>query len=316
VEEFRELLDSVFHTLEEEEEEEKKKEEEEKEEEDQITNLVNENKKRDTTHEDRLIHPLQSMFQALSEPIPNRRKIQTDFCRFLSTKRSFITAFHGHGTIESIRGLAFSQHDARNFLEYVLEQIKSEINIHHERRNYVQELSNLMYFHTCIAFPSHIINNGQNPIASLGVEPTPNLIDCIEKFFSIEYPENGFERLLQAQYLFIFALNRYYYSETINRIVKIDTIIEIPDAITITGEAFLNQEQISVELQLYAVIVHKGPNTCTGHYYTYIKPDPNGQWYRFNDSTVIPLEGVSFLEETDVLKNAYLHFYKNAYICS
>lgn len=38
---------------------------------------------------------------------------------------------------------------------------------------------------------------------------------------------------------------------------------------------------------LFAVLVHSGDFSSSGHYYAYIRPDPNqNYWFKFNDAIV------------------------------
>lgn len=39
---------------------------------------------------------------------------------------------------------------------------------------------------------------------------------------------------------------------------------------------------------LHAILVHRG-GVAGGHYFAYIRPDINNQWYEFNDSVVKPI---------------------------
>ena len=106
----------------------------------------------DGEHDNPLLEPLRTMFQALSEPTPNCQKMQKDFCHFLSTKHSFIETFNSSDRDIPSDRLAFSQNDARNFFEYIIDQLHDELNINLENRNYSQDLEELMYFFTCSDF--------------------------------------------------------------------------------------------------------------------------------------------------------------------
>lgn len=61
---------------------------------------------------------------------------------------------------------------------------------------------------------------------------------------------------------------------------------------------------IDPEYELYAVLVHSGPQLGYGHYYALIK-SPQGQWYRMNDMEVIPVSIKHVLRE-----QGYIVFYR------
>ena len=90
---------------------------------------------------------------------------------------------------------------------------------------------------------------------------------------------------------------------------KNQSLVAIPDRIVINQEAFCDYNK-SIELILYAVIIHTGENINKGHYYTYLKPVLNEQWYLFNDKVVNPVGGNQFLQDSFVKQNAYIIFYK------
>merc|ERR1711997_1232369 len=61
---------------------------------------------------------------------------------------------------------------------------------------------------------------------------------------------------------------------------------------------------IDAEYELYAVLVHSGPQLGYGHYYALIK-SPDNYWFRMNDMDVIPVNKKHVLRE-----QGYMVFYK------
>jgi len=262
------------------------------------------------------IFNLQEMFQALPEFNDYLRETQTQFCEFLDSSDSFSSIFYQDSTQVSF---ANSQNDASQFFEYVLNQIEEEVKAIN-RKDCIQDLLNLMFIST-----SKVNNFFSGPIETISMIPlgissgSTDLLDCIEDYFDDKFQiknedciEDCFERLIETPYLFIFMLKRYSYFN--GQTYKNKSSIQIYDAITITGDAFQGSNT-NVDLQLYAIIVHNGNNQQSGHYYTYLKPDPDGQWYCFNDSRVISLKDTDFLQNDDVLHNAYIIFYKDLSKC-
>ena len=64
---------------------------------------------------------------------------------------------------------------------------------------------------------------------------------------------------------------------------------------------------------LYAVIVHEGYSTSRGHYYSYIKNDESGIWYKYDDDEVKPV-GKDLNGAKRFTQNAYILFYKKSYL--
>ncbi|OMJ07624.1 Ubiquitin carboxyl-terminal hydrolase 42 [Smittium culicis] len=78
----------------------------------------------------------------------------------------------------------------------------------------------------------------------------------------------------------------------INKFVQFDTTLKLTSS---TSEERFN---------LFAVLVHSGHSSRSGHYYCYVK-NSNGCWYEMNDSMVRQVSEASVLKQT-----AYLLFYE------
>lgn len=89
----------------------------------------------------------------------------------------------------------------------------------------------------------------------------------------------------------------------------------------------LSPEEIAKEVnhvyKLYAIIVHEGYSTSSGHYYSYIKNQDHPQkdtnceaqsmWYRYDDE-VVKLVGPNLSSVRRSTQNAYILFYKKYYL--
>lgn len=171
----------------------------------------------DQNNEGFLLDQLIAMFNALSSSDPELiANVATNFCQFLDKKSSFRQLFSEHHQIniksnvnassrpkkgtdksnsdissksqkETEISIANTQNDARNFFEYILDEILDEINIPLGNLNLAENMKNLMYYHTCNVFPSYSNNNPPYPVASLGLSlSSTNLLECIEDFFKNE----------------------------------------------------------------------------------------------------------------------------------
>jgi ubiquitin C-terminal hydrolase len=81
------------------------------------------------------------------------------------------------------------------------------------------------------------------------------------------------------------------------------------------GELFPDQSQLRDNIYtLYAIIVHIGQTTDTGHYYTLIRDEKNEKiWYSLNDSLCYLIDNINKI--TDIFKShtvdtPYMLFYK------
>ncbi|XP_016462441.1 ubiquitin carboxyl-terminal hydrolase 20 [Nicotiana tabacum] len=85
---------------------------------------------------------------------------------------------------------------------------------------------------------------------------------------------------------------------------KVDKHVSFPlelDLLPYTDSNQIANEEMKYDL--YAVIVHSGFSSCSGHYYSFIRSAPD-EWYKFDDSEVFRVQEDLVLEE-----EAYIMFY-------
>jgi hypothetical protein len=85
-----------------------------------------------------------------------------------------------------------------------------------------------------------------------------------------------FPRILQIQLMRFDSLPPY---------AKDAKDIAFDEQLVLRGKHFTD-ESLTVHYRLYAVVVHSGQTRQSGHYYSFVRPNINGQWWRFNDSDV------------------------------
>ncbi|KAJ2582817.1 hypothetical protein GGH95_001330 [Coemansia sp. RSA 1836] len=86
---------------------------------------------------------------------------------------------------------------------------------------------------------------------------------------------------------------------------KINRFVEFPLSLNMKGYVSANSpERGPYEYSLYAVLVHAGGSSRSGHYYSFVK-SPAGVWYELNDSSVRQVS-----ERTVLSQTAYLLFYE------
>ncbi|KAJ2744756.1 hypothetical protein GGI20_002725 [Coemansia sp. BCRC 34301] len=86
---------------------------------------------------------------------------------------------------------------------------------------------------------------------------------------------------------------------------KIGRFVEFSLSLNMKGFVSANSpERGPYEYSLYAVLVHSGGSSRSGHYYSFVK-SPAGAWYELNDSSVRQVS-----ERTVLSQTAYLLFYE------
>lgn len=168
---------------------------------------------------------------------------------------------------------------------------------------------------------AQIVNNYRSSQSDSAVSSaTPSnttLQQCMEEFLEPEYLGangqwycNTCRRLTDATKKLDFAilapiliiqLKRFNFSRTSN--VKIDTFVDYPVADSDMSMLAINSSDKSARYNLIAVSNHSG-TLSSGHYWTTAKNFIDGRWYRFNDSSVTPLD-----ESAIVSRNAYVLVY-------
>ncbi|PHT96652.1 hypothetical protein BC332_34423 [Capsicum chinense] len=108
--------------------------------------------------------------------------------------------------------------------------------------------------------------------------------------------------LYNVPFVAIFHLKRLQNDGSVVR--KVEKHVSFPlelDLLLYTDNNQTNNEQIKYDL--YAVIVHVGSTSSSGHYYCFICAEPN-EWYKFDDSMISRVH-----EDLVLAEKAYVMFY-------
>ncbi len=141
----------------------------------------------------------------------------------------------------------------------------------------------------------------------LNVKGCKNIYESLEKYTEVEmlegdnmYEAEGYGkhrakkgvRFIEFPRVLMFQLKRFEYNPHKDSMEKINEMFEFPDKLNLNdyiSKNSINKEKddnIKIfEYLLYSVVVHKG-SIDRGHYYAFIKPDIENQWYQFNDEIV------------------------------
>ncbi|XP_029941606.1 ubiquitin carboxyl-terminal hydrolase 7-like isoform X2 [Salarias fasciatus] len=113
--------------------------------------------------------------------------------------------------------------------------------------------------------------------------------DSTDKFEMKDHPE-----------VLTLLLKRFQFDHRWNRYDKIQRSVEVPHSIPVQGQNY----------ELYACVEHSG-DLKRGHYTATIKSKDDGKWYKFSDTTVVPLSFQPLqVDSSHRFIDAYLLFYR------
>ena len=99
--------------------------------------------------------------------------------------------------------------------------------------------------------------------------------------------------------------------------LNFDEEIQIDEEYLAMSRDKYTEEKITKEYnhvyRLYAIIVHEGYSTVSGHYYSYIKNQETGFWYKYDDDSVKSI-GKDLSNVKSDIQYAYILFYKKQYL--
>ncbi|XP_049372498.1 ubiquitin carboxyl-terminal hydrolase 20-like [Solanum verrucosum] len=206
------------------------------------------------------------------------------------------------------------QEDAHEFLQCFLNKLEICCYNLKPRNNIVKEafggrlVSMLRCFNCCHLSVTH------EPLIDLSLEivdvdSVPKALESFTKIEKIEFScekcktQGPFEKQLlidRAPSVATLCLKRFNNDGFV--VQKVDKHVSFPlelDMFHYTNK--INNEEMKYDL--YAVIVHSGFSISSGHYYSFIRCNPN-EWYKFND------EQVHWVHKDHVLaEQAYILFY-------
>ncbi|PHT39082.1 hypothetical protein CQW23_22655 [Capsicum baccatum] len=209
----------------------------------------------------------------------------------------------------------YQQEDAHKFLQCFLNRLESECN------DIVQQVFGGRLVSKLRCCNCGHCSNTYEPLidVSLEIKDADSLPSALESFTRVEkldYPEIKYtcERckeqvsiekqlmLYNAPSVAVFHLKRFQNDGSI--VQKVDTNISFSlelDLLPYTENIQSYNEEMKYDL--YAVIVHAGSTSSSGHYYSFICAEPS-EWYKFDDSTISRVH-----EDLVLAEEAYIIFY-------
>ncbi|XP_009791289.1 uncharacterized protein [Nicotiana sylvestris] len=222
----------------------------------------------------------------------------------------------------------FQQEDAHEFLQCFLDRLESCCNDSGPKDRAPSESDNIVKqaFGGRLVSKLRCCNCGHcsdtyEPLIDLSLEikdvdSLPEALESFTKVEKIDDPEIKFscekckeqvsiEKQLvldKAPSVAAFHLKRFENDGSF--VEKVDKHVSFPlelDLLPYTDNNQINNGEMKYDL--YAVIVHSGFSSCSGHYYSFIRSAPD-EWYKFDDSEVFRVQEDLVLEE-----EAYIMFY-------
>ncbi|KAI7989781.1 Ubiquitin carboxyl-terminal hydrolase 20 [Camellia lanceoleosa] len=133
----------------------------------------------------------------------------------------------------------------------------------------------------------------------------PSALESFTKVEKIEDPETKFTcEQCKEKVLLLLLLHLKRFKNDGSYVEKIDKHVEFPlelDLLPYTGGDQNND--VELKYNLYAVVVHIGFSSTSGHYYCFIRSAPDA-WYRLDDSKVTTVR-----EDFVLSQEAYILFY-------
>lgn len=212
-----------------------------------------------------------------------------------STKE--LTTSFGWGSTET-----FMQHDAPEFNRVLLDKLEMKLK-GTQLENSIADLFKGQYrkYIRCKNYPYSSTHDETFYELQMVVKDCPDLQKSFEKYTEKEILDgdnqykvegHGFEdaemgiEFIKFPTVLQLHLSRFQYDFNYDRNVKLNDKFEFPEEIDLAPYLAEDQDKSKpLVYQLHDVVVHHG-SASFGHYYAFIRPSAEDQWYKFNDSTV------------------------------
>ncbi|KAM7530986.1 hypothetical protein LguiB_034396 [Lonicera macranthoides] len=223
----------------------------------------------------------------------------------------------------------FDQEDAHEFLQCFLDRLESSCNVS-KIKDMTMSLSDDNFVKQ--AFGGRLVSklrccncghcsDTYEPFIDLSLEiedvgSLPMALESFTKVEKIEDPDAKFtcehckeqvsvEKQLKLEEVpKVAALHLKRFKNDGSFVEKIDKHVEFPLELDLGSYSSGNQNNdVELKYDLYAVVVHIGFSSTSGHYYCFIRAAPD-TWYKFDDSKVIRVREAYVLSQ-----EAYILFY-------
>lgn len=200
------------------------------------------------------------------------------------------------------------QQDIQEFCIYLLDYIKDKL----KGTPYAKVIDDLFMVHTRTYYRGINIHFEETSddnflVLSVVVDGFSTLNESLHSLLKTQYLKEGNQyesqkygkqdvklktKFLKFPKVLLIHLKRFEFDTESNRNQKINSILMFKEELDISEFLFekdSEQQELESEYELHGVLVHDG-FAEGGHYFAYIRPSPDQQWYRFNDSSVIAVD--------------------------
>ncbi|OHT02867.1 hypothetical protein TRFO_06908 [Tritrichomonas foetus] len=122
--------------------------------------------------------------------------------------------------------------------------------------------------------------------------------------FGLQDAEMGLEFMEFPRVLYL-HLKRFEIDPILNRSIKINSSFQFYNQINLSKYLAKDADPtLSAEYELFGVLVHSG-SSLSGHYYAFLRPTVEEQWFEFNDSSVYTVDSKTAIENNFGGENHY-----------
>ncbi|KAL8170615.1 hypothetical protein V2J09_022419 [Rumex salicifolius] len=276
------------------------------------------------THTVPLVHGLHSLYDY---GVP-RHHNEGEFCVLSAVREHVFQALASSGEVIFPDNLRFQQEDAHEYLQSLLDKTdtcwsKCRDNI----QGFSSQGDSLVnrVFGGRLVSQLHCCNCGSRsdtyePLVdlSLEIEDADDLQGALKSFTKMEENEDEVKftcekckekvplkkQLLIDQAPSVATLHLKRFKGDGDYVEKIDKALEYPLELDLKPYTVGSEdENVDLKYELYAVIVHKGFSSTSGHYLCYIRSSPD-KWFRIDDSKITRVR-----EDVALSQQGYILFY-------
>lgn len=192
----------------------------------------------------------------------------------------------------------FTQQDAQEFLIHFTETLENILKKDKEQKDKISYIFGGKTIQTVQNDRHQIISSHEENIFELiiGLSDSvkSSLSNLIRKETIDDYNDDKTKtvqtvsmqtKLLKLPRILRLLIKRYRLDKTLNSFYKDNSRMSFEDELDLAPYVYNKDQCGCTKYKLYSVIVHQG-QIGVGHYYSYIKPEMNDDWYLFNDSFV------------------------------
>jgi len=241
----------------------------------------------------------------LYEPRSKVATLQALFAMMQFTKRKFVDP------ADFICKLGLNpsvQQDAQEFSKLFVSLL--EDSLAHQKQLTVRTMiqnqfrGEYAYVTTCQACLKESVRPSHFYELDLALAGNKTIADCLGDFLKVEtmtgdekyYCENCCSKqdatrcckLRELPPVLNLQLNRFQFDMQLNRKKKLNSNIQFPEELDMSGYIATNTP---ARYSLTGVLMHVGPDANHGHYIAHIQEMETGNWFKFSDECVAPLQG-------------------------